>query len=252
MKYNKSMDINIKQTEKVMNQVRHELKYLINPAELMALQRRIENVAELDKHCKGGAPYHIRSLYFDDMNDSAFYDKLDGVKDRDKYRIRIYNLSDEVIFMERKRKVGDLIQKDAVRITRRLCDQIIAGDPTGLHKAASPLLQDVYVQMRTKLLHPAVIVDYSRMAYIYVAEHVRITFDLDVRSGLFNKDLFDPNVPTVSPFDANLQVLEVKFDRALPANIEAAIAGTSANRSAVSKYALCRRFEPLQADAWLI
>ena len=57
---------------------------------------------------------------------------------------------------------GDLIQKSSVQITRRLCDQLAAGNPGGLQKSQNPLLQDVYVQMRTRLLRPKVIVDYTR------------------------------------------------------------------------------------------
>ena len=85
---------------------RHELKYYINPAELEALRRRLERVMRLDSHCRGGRAYNVRSLYFDDAFDSAYYDKIDGVMARDKYRLRVYNHSDEVIFLERKRKLG--------------------------------------------------------------------------------------------------------------------------------------------------
>ncbi len=224
---------------------RHELKYFINPAELEALRARLRPVLTLDKHCVGGRPYVIRSLYFDDIDDSAYYDKVAGVMARDKYRIRIYRHSDKEIFLERKRKLGDLIQKSSVQITRRLCDQIIFGDPRGLQTSKNPLLQDVYVQMRTRLLRPAVIVDYAREAYLHPAENVRITFDLNLRSGLHSVDLFNPNIPTVCPHDGNVEILEVKFDNYLPAYIQALLGGIQADRSAVSKYVLCRRFEPL-------
>ena len=119
---------------------RHELKYYINPAELEALGRRLERVMRLDSHCKGGRAYNVRSLYFDDAFDSAYYDKVDGVMARDKYRLRIYNHSDEVIFLERKRKLGDLIGKSSLRITRRLAEQLMSGDPRGLYRAEAPLL----------------------------------------------------------------------------------------------------------------
>ena len=36
--------------------------------------------AYLDNHCKGGRPYVIRSLYFDDIEDSAYLDKLDEAR----------------------------------------------------------------------------------------------------------------------------------------------------------------------------
>ena len=224
---------------------RHELKYFINPAELEVLRARLRPVMRLDSHCVGGRPYAIRSLYLDDVDDSAYYDKVAGVMARDKYRIRIYRHSDQEIFLERKRKLGDLIQKSSVQITRRLCEQIMDGDPRGMQAASSPLLQDVYVQMRTRLLRPAVIVDYEREAYLHPAENVRITFDLRLRSGLHSIDLFNPDLPTVCPHDANVEILEVKFDEYLPDHIRALLDGIQADRSAVSKYVLCRRFEPL-------
>ena len=132
-----------------------------------------------------------------------------------------------------------------MQITRRLCDQIISGDPRGLQTSKNPLLQDVYVQMRTRLLRPAVIVDYAREAYLHPAENVRITFDLNLRSGLHSVDLFNPEIPTICPHDGNVEILEVKFDNYLPAYIQALLGGIQADRSAVSKYVLCRRFEPL-------
>lgn len=225
---------------------RHELKYFINPAELEALRSRLLPVMTLDRHCVGGHPYVIRSLYFDDVDDSAYYEKVAGTQFRDKYRIRIYRYSDKEIFLERKRKLGDLIQKSSVRISRRLCDQIIDGDPRGLQNASDPLLQDMFVQMRLRLMRPKVIVDYQREAYLHPAENVRITFDLSLRSGLASKDLFNAHLPTVCPHEyANQEILEVKFDRYLPTYIVSLLEGIQCERSAVSKYVLCRRFEPL-------
>ena len=224
---------------------RHELKYFINPAELEALRARLRGALAMDSHCVNGEPYVIRSLYFDDIDDSAFYDKQAGVMHRDKYRIRIYRYSDREIFLERKRKLGDLIQKSSVQITRRLCDQLVAGDPAGLFKAQNPLLQDMYVQMRTRLLRPRVIVDYAREAYLHPAEDVRITFDLNLRSGLKSVDLFNADLPTVCPHDRDVEILEVKFNNYLPDYIAGLLSGVNVERSAVSKYVLCRRYEPL-------
>ena len=225
---------------------RHELKYFINPAEVQALRARLRPVLSMDRHCVDGRPYAIRSLYFDDIDDSAWFDKQAGVMHRDKYRIRIYRYSDREIFLERKRKLGDLIQKSSVQITRRLCDQIISGNPAGLQKASHPLLQDMYVQMRTRLLRPRVIVDYAREAYLHPAEDVRITFDLKLRSGLYSSDLFNPGLPMICPHDRNVEILEVKFNNYLPDYIAALMSGIEAERSAVSKYILCRRYEPLK------
>lgn len=223
---------------------RHELKYYINPGEIEVLRSRLYPVMNIDSHSANG-PYAIRSLYFDDAFDSAYYDKQSGVRDRDKYRIRIYRYSDAEIFLERKRKLGDLIQKSSVRITRRLADRLIEGDPRGLQNAQHPLLQDMFAMMRTRLLRPKVIVDYKREAYVYPVEDVRVTLDLELRTGLSSVDIFNPKLMTVSPHDRDVEILEVKFNRYLPDHIKGLLDGLDVERSAISKYVLCRRFEPL-------
>ena len=84
---------------------RHELKYLINEGEHAALACRMASVFKLDKHARAGG-YTIRSLYFDDYCNSAYEEKDAGILMRKKYRVRIYNGSDKVIKLERKKKYG--------------------------------------------------------------------------------------------------------------------------------------------------
>lgn len=226
--------------------LRHELKFQITRTQLEVLRHTVGHVLNLDPNAKkNGGSYHIRSLYFDTAFDDALYDKIAGVKDRDKYRIRIYNLSDAVIFMECKTKVGSLISKRSARITRDLAGQLMAADPTGLENTRSGLLRDVYREMRTRLLHPVVIVDYEREAYVHVAEEVRITFDMRVRTGLNSIDLFNPHMPTVPVLDHDETILEVKYNRVLPPYIRdlLSFACPEAVQTAVSKYTLCRQYE---------
>jgi len=225
-------------------QPRHEIKFHISPLDAQALSYRLEAVMQRDRHADPRTgEYTIRSLYFDDAWDSAFHDKLVGIQHRDKYRIRIYGTKNSPITMERKRKIGDLIQKDGVRITERLARQLMRADPTGLETIGRPLLTDVAAQMRTKLLRPAVIVEYDREAFTYPVEDVRVTIDKRVRTGLGNKDLFDPDLQTLEVMDRGTWVLEVKYNNYLPDFI-AALIGVPAERSAISKYTLCRRFDP--------
>lgn len=77
------------------HQPRHELKYIISTADAPALQERLERALKRDIHGDQRNSYQIRSLYFDDAYNSAYWDKLDGVMHRDKYRIRMYGLSDD-------------------------------------------------------------------------------------------------------------------------------------------------------------
>ena len=229
--------------------LRHELKFFISPKQHYLLSRALDRVLSRDPNGDENNEYHIRSLYFDTIYNSAIFDKINGVQNRDKYRIRIYDMSDRIIKMECKTKVGSLISKRSLTIPRDLCDQIIAGDPTGLETTRSGLLGDVYREMTVNLLRPAVIVDYVREAYLHPAEEVRITFDKHLRSGMRSIDLFNPYVPTVPPFEHDETILEVKFNRVLPPYIRDVLTTYchDAQQSAISKYTWCRSFEGLEA-----
>lgn len=226
--------------------LRHELKSFISPLQYQVLSRTLKATLNPDPNGDENNQYHIRSLYFDTAYDSALYDKINGTANRDKYRIRIYNFSDQMIRLECKSKFRDLISKRSVRITRDLAEQLISADPTGLESTASGLVSDTFREMRTNLLHPVVIVDYLREAYLHPAEEVRITFDMQLRSGLNSVDMFNPYLPTVPPFDHDEIILEVKYNQVLPPYIASLLTYAlrdGACRSAISKYVYCRRFE---------
>ena len=227
--------------------LRHEYKYHINQGELQYLRGVMRALLAPDPNGDENNEYHIRSLYFDTLNNDALNDKIAGTDRRQKYRIRIYKLSDRNIRLECKSKYNDLISKQSLQIPRDLAEQLIAGDPSGLQFMRHPLLHDVYREMRLNLLRPVVIVDYMREAYIHEAEEVRITFDKQLRTGLNSIDLFNPHIPTYPPFFENpWEILEIKYNRFLPSYLQAALSGVGAVRSAVSKYVWCRRFENLE------
>lgn len=225
--------------------VRHELKYFINQGQYQVLARTLRTMLNRDSNADENGEYHIRSLYFDTVFDDALLDKVAGTQNRDKYRIRIYNCSDKFIRMECKSKYDNYIAKRQTVINRDLCEQLIAGDPTGLQNTSSGLLREVFREMRLHLLKPVVIVDYVREAYLHPVEEVRITFDKQLRTGLFSRDLFNPRLPTVPPLDEGQVILEVKFNRYLPQYLKEILSLSAgwAQRSAISKYTLCRRFE---------
>ena len=223
--------------------MRHEQKYYISQGDAYYLSTLLSRTMQRDKNADQYGEYHIRSLYFDDCFNSAMSDKLDGVKNRHKYRIRIYNFSDKVIRLERKSKHGDYISKLSCGISRDLAEQIIAGDPYGLETLNHPLLQDVYRMMTTRLLRPAVIVDYVREAYIHPCEETRVTLDKQLRTGYLSSDLFNPALPTYPCLDQNQTILEIKYNRRFPEFILPITSSIPAQRSAISKYVWCRRCE---------
>ena len=106
---------------------RHEYKYLIDTAQKEVISRRLAPVLKLDKHAQAGG-YMIRSLYLDDYLNTAYEEKDAGVLQRKKYRIRVYNCSDKSIKLERKKKFGAYIYKEAASLTRDEVYKILDGD----------------------------------------------------------------------------------------------------------------------------
>lgn len=226
--------------------LRHELKYYISESQYILLSNVLDQVLTRDPNGDEYNEYHIRSLYFDTYDDAALYDKINGVQHRDKYRIRIYNLTDRQVRLECKTKYGTLISKRSLDIPRDLAEQLIAGDPDGLERTKSGLLRDMYREMTISLLRPVVIVDYVREAYLHPAQDVRITFDKQLRTGLGSKDLFDYSLPTVPIYGTPTgMIMEVKYNQFLPSYIKDLLTTYCEDPlySAVSKYVLCRGYE---------
>lgn len=223
---------------------RHENKYYINYKDHMVLQTALSSVMRLDSNADEYGGYHIRSLYFDDIYETALTEKIAGSDNRCKYRIRIYNYSDGIIKLEKKQKRGKFIKKTSMNLTRDECDSIIAGDSSFLLEKPHKLAKEFYLQTRTRLLKPKVVVDYWREAYVYPVEDVRVTFDIDLKGSTMLTDIFDPNMPVLPVFDNGIMVLEVKFNKYLPEAIKCALNSVgAAKRSAISKYVLCRKYD---------
>ncbi|MGI5848539.1 MAG: polyphosphate polymerase domain-containing protein [Christensenellales bacterium] len=223
---------------------RHELKYYINYRDYILLKNALKSLISLDAHAGSDNTYLIRSLYFDDVYESALIDKIAGSDVRSKYRIRIYNLSDDVIKFEKKMKLGQYITKKSIALSRDEYDRIIAGDTAFLLSRKEELASEIYLKIKNNLLKPRVVVDYRREAYVSPFENVRITFDMDLKSGLLLTDIFDPYMPVMPMYDSGLMVLEIKFDRYLPEYIRCILSNLdTATRSAISKYVICRKYE---------
>lgn len=217
---------------------RNEWKYLIDTAQKELICKRLFPYLELDKHAKNGG-YMIRSLYFDDYFQSAYEEKDAGVLKRKKYRIRIYNCSDSSIKLERKKKFGSYIFKEAAKLTRDEVYKILDGDYEFLLKSENNLLREFYFECVSNVMRPRVIVDYDREPWIADEGTVRITFDMDVRAAVGSFDIFDATLPTLPVLEPGKCVMEVKFTEFLPQALREILPDRASEFTAVSKYVLC-------------
>lgn len=220
---------------------RHEYKIQITLPDMYEIKSRLLTVASMDGHCVDGR-YYIRSLYFDTPWDNALREKLDGVNRREKFRMRYYNGDTDYMRLEKKSKLDGLCRKQSARLTKRQAQKIVDGDVLWMRDAESPLIRELYMKMRTRLLEPKTIVDYTREPFVYSYGNVRVTFDYDIRTGLKCTDFLSPGCVTI-PVPDNPVIMEVKWDEYIPDVIKNAVQLKSRQISAFSKYAICRIYD---------
>ena len=221
--------------------MRHEYKYRINYADYLVIRSRVRQLASFDTHAGPQGKYLIHSLYFDNISDKALREKLDGVDRREKFRIRYYNDDTDFIRLEKKSKAHGLCDKQSAALTREQTIRICHGDTGFLLDSGQPLLQELYAKMKYQQLRPRVIVDYEREPYVYGPGNVRITFDSNIRTGLYHNRLFEGDYQTV-PTERDCIILEVKYDAFLPEIMEKAVRVPGRQACAFSKYAACRMY----------
>lgn len=221
--------------------MRHEYKHRINYEDYLVIKSRLQALAKPDSHAGPEGKYLVHSLYFDNLHDKALREKIDGVEGREKFRIRYYNDDTDYICLEKKSKLHGLCGKQSAPLAREEAVRICNGDIGFMPVSDRPLLWELYAKMKYQLLRPRVIVDYEREPFVYGPGNVRITFDSNIRTGLYHNRLFEGELHTV-PTERGCVILEVKYDAFLPEIMEKAVRVPNRQASAFSKYAVCRMY----------
>jgi hypothetical protein len=216
---------------------RHELKFLIHHFDYVTLKHKLKHMLAADTHSTT-QDYTVKSLYFDDIYNSAYHDKVDGVRDRAKYRIRLYNHNHSRINLEKKIKQNDRVHKLAAPLSHAESLALIHGD-YALSEADSPLIQAFKTVAKMRRFTPKVIVEYDREAYTFPINNIRITFDKRLCTHLHSTSLFD-TVPGHSVLSPNTLILEIKYDMFLPGFIRTQFELDARPQLALSKYVMCR------------
>lgn len=218
--------------------MRHEWKHEINYSDMLVLRQRLRAVMKQDKNAIDGK-YTIRSLYFDNLEDKALREKLDGVNKREKFRIRYYNGDLSMIRLEKKSKYGGLGNKQSASLTKEQAQSIVDGHYDWMPDDSQPLVRELYYKLQSQGLRPKTIVDYTREPFVFGPGNVRVTLDYDIRTGLLCTDFLDQNCITI-PAGEQIAILEVKWDAFLPDIIKAVVQLEGRHMAPFSKYAACR------------
>jgi hypothetical protein len=171
----------------------------------------------MEKDNNGGSGgYMVRSLYFDAFNNRDLHDALDGLHYKGKIRLRIYSADAKTVKLEHKLKAGAEGIKRALTLTREEAISMISEDYGFFAEKDDSTARRIYMRLCEGAYSPASIVQYDRLAYLYPASDVRITFDTNIRTSMVPWAFFDEDPGLFPMVPPDMGVFEIKYNDFLP------------------------------------
>ncbi len=230
---------------------RFEFKYVLRAALRREVEAALGHFVELDPYVAGQPDhrYFVRSLYFDDPDLSAFFEKTEGQLTRSKFRIRTYarTLDDPAPwFLEIKGRHNNLVFKHRTPV-RGDFDKRARGEALSqllLRHCDPGTVRDKFeFELFRKRLRPVVLVDYLRRPYVSKFDpEFRLTFDQDLTTAR-SDTMFPDGIHPLRPMLRGYTVMEVKFRRHVPAWFHRIIQAFQLRRVSISK--MCAGAEAL-------
>lgn len=229
---------------------RHEYKFILSIPESCILKERMSALMKRDAYGDERGSYEIRSVYFEDKDNTCFLQNEAGTDPRFKYRIRSYNTSDKRIVLEKKIKQNGMTKKLQQDLTKEQYHMLVTeplqtgvlGLPYHFHEQPS-LVQELLVARQTRMMLPRLIVAYERVPFVEKAGNVRVTFDDKISSSGDFDNFFSENLHKRPIMPIGKTLMEVKYDEFIPGYIKDALEVGGLSQTTFSKYYLCRRHE---------
>lgn len=220
---------------------RHEYKYMIDGRQEAILRVKAECVLSRDPHTRPDGLYLVRSLYFDDFDDTCLWENLSGCDPRSKFRIRYYNDEFDRLFLEKKIKRQGMCLKESCTLTREECAFYIRGASPPIGDDMPPQKQRLLAEIQSRGLRPKSIVTYTRRPYVYGGGNVRVTIDSGISSSDEIGNFLSKPCAQRPVLPCGQHILEVKWGEVLPRHIKETILPEGAKWIAFSKYTMCRK-----------
>lgn len=221
---------------------RNELKYFISESDLIVIRERLKPLIKLDPYVdKEKGFYVVKSLYFDDHEDTCLDHNEFSLGRRKKYRIRIYGDNKDLILLEKKEKENSMSRKTSCKLTRQEYEALHYGNVQGLYwKTDKALLKEFVLQIMYKRFSPKVIIKYERTAFVDYPGNVRVTLDRNISCSSQNNRFIDSDYTVIPVLEKGRHLLEVKYDEFLPDYIKQVIQLNSLEQATFSKYYMGR------------
>ena len=234
-------------SEHVLEFSRFEFKYVLQKQLRETVESELGYFMQLDPFVEATKSnrYFVRSLYFDDPAHTAFYDKIDGLKERSKFRVRTYSRDPDdqtPIFLEEKGRYDNRVFKHRTLIAesarninaKHLVDLLMSIDASN-----EALVEKFRYSWFRKQIRPIALIDYMRRPYISKYDHeFRVTFDEQLK-GTETDQLFPEKFSKKKYTGVQLlpgyTVMEVKFGTRVPAWFHRIIQSYELRRVPLSK-----------------
>ena len=223
-----------------MDRYRHEYKYFIDNGQRKILLIKAGALMKPDPNVGSDGSYIIRSLYFDDLSDTCFYQNESGYDPRAKYRLRYYNDNPSFIRLEKKIKRRGMTLKRCCDLTEEEAGILVSGGFPDISSDMPDEKRRLLTEVMTQALIPKVIVPYRRSPFVYTAGNVRITFDSEITSSDETGKFLNSGYRQFPVLQPGMSILEVKWDELLPSHIKGVMQLDSLRWSTFSKYYTCR------------
>ena len=188
--------------------------------------------------------YFVRSLYFDTPDYSNFYEKVDGIKLRKKFRIRSYSSkkNGSKVFLEMKGRKNQKTYKLRTLIESEHLDSFIEKKDLfsllEFYSKNNKVVNDFVYESYKKNIEPKVVIDYNRRPYINKFGLLfRLTFDTDLKT-FSGKDIFNENNNNFKECSSGKTILELKFERSIQPWFHRIIQNYNLMRLSISKFAI--------------
>ncbi|MBC8570291.1 polyphosphate polymerase domain-containing protein [Zongyangia hominis] len=218
---------------------RTEQKYRMDVAEAERLGAVLGQVLHPDEH-NGPYGYPVRSLYFDTLDDTDYYNKLVGHEIQRQLRLRIYGPDAATAKLELKEEQDALQRKRSLILSRAAAQRLCAGDLFPLLEEGSSFALELYSRMQRYVYRPKCVVEYDRKAFFVAEYNTRITLDSGLRASECNLNLFSPRLLLYPVGKIRTVTMEVKFDRFLPSHVKVAVSLRERVQTSVTKYCTAR------------
>ncbi|MBI9070361.1 MAG: polyphosphate polymerase domain-containing protein [Melioribacteraceae bacterium] len=228
--------------------MRREYKYRVPVSKLDEMRKALEPFVKQDVFMELGQnnEYTVRSIYYDSPTMTYYKEKIHGLKNRKKVRVRGYNLQDDesVVFLEVKRKDNEHISKNRCPVSYSDIDKVFetkSPDYYVLDGNGKPeYVEDgkkFFYHIIKKSLNPVVLIVYEREAfYSKFDKSLRITFDKNLRYH-YQPDMNDLYSDSQLKNVLNQYfVLEIKFEKGYPVWLQKIVQQFGLKRTSVSKY----------------